>query len=96
MKEKQGYVYLMSNKSNSVIYAGVTSDLVKRIYEHKNKLIEGFTERYNVTKLVYYEVFERIEDAIEREKQMKAGPRKKKMQLIERTNPEYKDLYDEL
>lgn len=86
----------MSNKSNSVIYAGVTSDLVKRIYEHKNKLIEGFTERYNVTKLVYYEVFERIEDAIEREKQMKAGPRKKKMQLIERTNPEYKDLYDEL
>jgi putative endonuclease len=91
--EKQGYVYIMTNKINTVIYTGVTSNLVKRVYEHKQKLVEGFTKKYNVNKLVYYEVSDDIESAITREKQIKAGSRKKKIDLIERMNPAYKDLY---
>jgi putative endonuclease len=91
--DKNGYAYIMANSSNKVLYAGVTSDLVKRVYEHKQKLVEGFTKKYNVTKLVYYEVFDRIEDAIAREKQIKGGSRKKKLELIEAANPEFKDLY---
>ena len=91
-----GYVYLMTNKTNTVIYTGVTSDLVKRIYEHKQKMVEGFTKRYNVAKLVYYEVFDGIESAILREKQIKAGSRQKKIDLIVSMNPRFKDLYDEL
>jgi len=94
--EKQGYAYMVTNRTNRVIYTGVTSDLPKRIYEHKEKIIEGFTKKYNVTKLVYYEVFEDIEDAIAREKQIKAGPRRKKLDLIKAMNPEFKDLYEEL
>ena len=89
-----GYVYLMTNRANTVIYTGVTSDLKKRAYEHRNKLLEGFTKRYNVGKLVYYECFDSIEDAIVREKQIKAGPRKKKIQLIQAKNPLLKDLYE--
>lgn len=96
MQQKSGYVYLMTNKSNSVIYTGVTSDLKKRVYEHKEKLVEGFTKKYNVDKLVYYEVFDDIENAIIREKQIKGGSRAKKMALIEKSNPEFKDLYDSL
>jgi len=96
MKEKQGYAYLMTNKANTVIYTGVTSDLQKRVYEHKHKMIEGFTKKYNVNKLVYYEVFDDIEGAITREKQIKAGSRQKKLELIRSMNPEYRDLYDGL
>ena len=93
---KGGYVYLMTNKRNTVIYTGVTSDLVKRVFEHKEKLTRGFTQKYNVNKLVYYETFDDIESAIEREKQIKAGSRAKKLQLIQSTNPKFRDLYEEL
>ena len=86
----------MTNKSNKVIYTGVTSNLIKRIYEHKEKLVEGFTEKCKVNKLVYYEVSEGIEAAIFREKQIKGGSRKKKIKLIESMNPAFKDLYYEL
>ena len=96
LKEKQGYVYIMTNKKNNVFYAGVTSDLHKRVYEHKHKMVDGFSKKYNVNKLVYYEIGDNIESAIAREKQIKAGSRKKKIKLIESLNPEYKDLYYEL
>lgn len=96
MADKQGYVYLLTSKDNTVIYTGVTSNLQKRIYEHKNGLVEGFTKRYNVHKLVYYEMLDRIEDAILREKQIKAGSRKKKVMLIYGMNPDFEDLYDSL
>ncbi|MBU2568322.1 MAG: GIY-YIG nuclease family protein [Elusimicrobia bacterium] len=94
--DKKGYVYLMSSNSNTVIYTGVTSGLQKRIYQHKEKLIEGFTKKYNITKLVYYEEFEDIKSAIEREKQIKGGSRQDKVDLIKRINPEFKDLYYDL
>ena len=81
------------NKTNSVIYTGVTSDLVKRVYEHKMKFVEGFTRKYNVTKLVYYEASDNIESAILREKQIKAGSRQKKIDLIRSINADFKDLY---
>ncbi|NIO49944.1 MAG: GIY-YIG nuclease family protein [Candidatus Aminicenantes bacterium] len=82
----------MTNKLNSVLYTGVTSDLEKRVYEHKSKLVEGFTKKYNVNKLIYYEVFDDINDAIAREKQIKAGSRQKKIDLISSINPSWKDL----
>jgi len=96
MQEHKGYVYLMMNKTNSVIYTGVTSNLEKRIYEHKNKVVAGFTSKYNISKLVCYEIFNCIEDAILREKQIKAGSRKKKIELIKSMNPSFVDLYDKL
>jgi len=77
-----------------VLYTGVTSGLIKRVYEHKNKLADGFTQKYNVNKLVYYEIFGDIMSAIEREKQIKGWVRKKKIALIEKENPEWKDLYE--
>ncbi len=86
----------MTNKLNSVLYTGVTSNLEKRVHEHKSKLIEGFTKKYNVDKLVCYEVFDDINDAITREKQIKAGSRQKKIDLIAGINPTWKDLYNEL
>lgn len=86
----------MTNNFSNVIYTGVTSDLPKRVYEHKEKLVEGFTKKYNVTKLVYFETYDSIEEAILREKQIKAGSRAKKKALIESTNPDYKDLYEEV
>ena len=86
----------MTNKMDSVIYAGVTSNLQKRIYEHKNKLVKGFTSKYNITKLVYYEIFDSIEEAILREKQIKAGSRKNKIVLIKSMNPGFVDLYNTL
>ena len=86
----------MTNTRNTVLYAGVTNDLIKRAYEHKAKLVDGFTNKYNIVKLVYYEVFEDIENAILREKQLKAGSRQKKVQLINSINREWRDLYDEL
>ena len=84
----------MTNHDETVLYTGVTSDLVKRVYEHKNKLREGFTKKYNVNKLVYYEVFENIESAILREKQIKSGSRVKKVKMIKQSNPDWLDLYD--
>ncbi len=86
----------MTNKLNTVLYTGVTSDLIKRVYEHKEKLVNGFTSKYRVNKLVYYEIFKDIENAILREKQIKAGSRKKKIELINSVNKEWKDLYEEL
>ncbi len=85
---------MMTNKSNTVLYTGVTSDLVRRAYEHKEKLTEGFTKKYKVRKLVYYEIFLDIANAIQREKQLKGYLRRKKVQLIESLNKDWKDLYD--
>jgi len=86
----------MTNIGNTVLYTGVTNDLIRRAYEHKERLVDGFTKKYNLIKLVYYEVFEDIENAILREKQIKAGSRQKKIQLINSINREWRDLYDEL
>ncbi|MBI5598224.1 MAG: GIY-YIG nuclease family protein [Deltaproteobacteria bacterium] len=94
--ERQYYVYIMANKWNTVLYTGVTNDLKRRVYEHKEKLVEGFTRKYNVNKLVYYEVFHDVENAILREKQIKGGSRARKIALIEGGNGAWKDLYDEL
>ena len=91
---KQSYVYIMSNYDGKVIYTGSTTDLVKRVYEHKNKLRKGFTEKYNIINLVYYEIFDSIENAISRELQIKAGSRKKKLDLINKLNPQWEDLYN--
>jgi len=86
----------MTNKIGNIIYTGVTGDLQKRVYEHKNKIIAGFTAKYNITKLVYFEAFDSIEEAILREKQIKAGSRKKKLTLIKSANPKFLDLYSTL
>ena len=86
----------MTNKVNTVLYVGVTSNLIKRVYEHKNKLADSFTSKYNIDKLVYFEVFEDINEAIKREKQIKGGSRKKKIDLIVNFNPAFKDLYSEI
>ena len=96
MKKKQYFIYILSNKYNTVLYVGFTNDLVRRIYEHKNKLVESFTEKYNIDKLVYYEVFDDAYNAITREKQVKGFSRTKKLNLINSINKEWKDLYEEL
>jgi len=93
---KQPAVYIMTNKRNGVLYTGVTSDLVKRVHEHKNGEIAGFTKRYGCKLLVYYEVCEDMTSAISREKQIKAGSREKKLDLIETMNPGWEDLYIEI
>ena len=92
----QYYVYLLTNKRNKVIYTGLTNDLKKRIYEHKEKLSNGFTKKYNVEKLVYFEIFEDVYYAISREKQIKSWKRKSKLELIKKSNPLWRDLYEEL
>jgi len=89
------YVYLLTNKTNSVLYIGVTNNLERRLYEHKNKLVEGFTQRYNVNKLVYYEETNDVESAIAREKQLKGWSRVKKDNLVNSLNPEWRDLSEE-
>ncbi len=91
-----GYIYILFNKKNGTLYTGVTSNLIKRIYEHKNKFIDGFTKKYGIDKLGYYETFDTIVSAIEREKQIKGGSRKQKIQLIELINPNWQDLYDKI
>jgi len=91
---KRGYVYILFNKKNGTVYTGVTSDIIKRVYEHKNKMVEGFSSKYSVDKLGYYEVHDSIISAIEREKQLKGGSRKSKLALIERINPEWTDLFN--
>ena len=87
------YVYILANRNNSTIYIGVTNDLVRRIYEHKNNVVKGFTQKYNVHKLVYFEQTENIETAIIREKQLKNYSRKRKEELINSLNPNWEDLY---
>jgi len=94
--DNQYFVYLLTNKNNTVIYTGVTNDLKRRVYEHKEKLIDGFTKKYNVNKLVYFETANDINSAISREKQIKAGSRQKKIDLINSINKGWKDLYDEI
>jgi putative endonuclease len=94
-EDRQYYVYILTNKSNNVLYIGVTNDLIRRIFEHKNKLVEGFTKKYNLRKLVYYEVANDIESAINREKQLKNWHRDRKINLIDQFNPDWKDLSDD-
>jgi putative endonuclease len=89
---KDYYVYILTNKTNSTLYTGVTSDLRKRVYQHKHKLIDGFTKKYNVNKLVYFEQYNLVENALKREKQIKAGSRKKKLELIQSKNPKFKEI----
>ena len=92
MQQHQYYVYMLSNWNNKVLYIGVTNNLQKRVYEHKHHLVEGFTDKYNVTKLVYFEETSDVHAAIEREKQLKKWRREKKNQLIESMNPHWNDL----
>ena len=93
---KQYYVYILTNKRHTVLYTGLTNDLKRRVYEHREKLVSGFTKKYYVYKLVYYEETESIESAILREKQIKGGSRQKKIDLIQSQNPHWRDLYDEI
>ena len=95
MNNKSYYVYIMTNKNKNVLYTGVTNDLQRRVYEHKNKLVSGFTKKYNVNKLVYFEETSDIESAILREKQIKSGSRQKKIDLIDRANDKWVDLSEE-
>ncbi len=91
--KNQYCIYILANKRNGTLYIGVTSNLVERVYEHKNNMIEGFSKKYNIHKLVYYEITDDIESAIRREKQLKKWNRKWKINLIENSNPEWRDLY---
>jgi putative endonuclease len=89
-------VYILTNQLNSVLYTGVTNDLKRRVFEHREKLVPGFTKRYNLCKLVFYEVTGDVHIAISREKQIKAGSRQKKIDLINAINPGWRDMYEEL
>ncbi|MBI2624583.1 GIY-YIG nuclease family protein [Candidatus Parcubacteria bacterium] len=93
---KQYCVYILASRKNGTLYIGVTSDLIKRVDQHKHNLVDGFTKKYKVHVLVYYEQTENIESAITREKQLKNWKRRWKIELIEKTNPEWRDLYDDL
>jgi putative endonuclease len=92
----QSYVYILASKKNRTLYIGVTNNLIKRIYEHKNDLVEGFTKKYQVHMLVYYEIADEIVSAFEREKQLKKWKRQWKVSLIEKNNPQWEDLYNDL
>ncbi|MCE7887164.1 MAG: GIY-YIG nuclease family protein [Alphaproteobacteria bacterium PRO2] len=94
--EKQCYVYILAKARNSTFYVGMTSDLQKRIWEHKNSVADGFTKKYDVKNLVYYEIFNDPENAILREKRLKKWNRTWKMRVIEEMNPDWKDLYEEI
>lgn len=93
---KKGYLYILASRRNGTIYVGVTSDLVKRVEEHRQKIADGFAKRYNVTKLVYFEAFEDIKDAIARERHIKEWKRKWKTELIQTVNPYWRDLYEDI
>jgi putative endonuclease len=95
LMEKSGYVYIMAN-SRPTLYVGVTSNIIQRVYQHKHDMIDGFTKTYQLHTLVYFEVFDTIQDAIIREKQLKDMNRKEKLTLIEGMNPQWKDLYSEI
>ena len=96
MSEKKFYVYIMAKGRNSTFYVGVTSDLLKRVWEHKNGVAEGFTKEYDIKTLVYYQVFDDAENAIKREKRLKKWNRTWKMRVIEEMNPDWKDLYEQI
>ena len=95
-RNKRFYVYILASKTNTVLYVGITNHLLRRVHQHKSKLVQGFTTKYNVNKLVYVESFETVGEAIYREKQLKAGSRVKKIELIKSMNPDFKDLYREM
>lgn len=90
--DKKFFVYILTNKHHTVLYTGITNILTRRIYEHKNKLVDGFSKKYNCEKLVWYEIYDDSFNAISREKQIKGGSRKKKILLIEKLNPNWEDL----
>jgi putative endonuclease len=90
----EAYVYILASKRNGTLYIGVTNDLIRRMYEHKNNTIDGFTKKYQIHSLVYYELYSSILEAIQREKQLKKYSREKKVQLIEKENEEWRDLYE--
>ena len=90
------YVYILSNKNHSVFYTGVTNNLIRRVYEHKAKFVQGFTQKYNIDQLLYFKEYSDVRTAINREKQIKDYRREKKFQLIEEMNPNWKDLYGEI
>jgi len=92
---KTYYVYMMTNKYNTVLYTGMTGFIAERGWQHKQKIIEGFTKKYNAIKMVYFETFKNVYDAIDREKQLKGWTRKKKEGLINKVNPDWKDIYRE-
>jgi putative endonuclease len=94
--EKQPAVYILTNKRNGTLYIGVTSDLIKRVWEHKNSMVSGFTKKYNLNQLVWYELHENMESAILREKRLKEYKRSWKLKLIENMNPDWQDLYDSI
>ena len=90
------FIYILASKKNGTLYIGITNDLKTRIYQHKNDFVEGFTKKYKIHKLIYYEVFVKVKEAIIREKRLKKWKRKWKIELIEKKNPEWKDLYNEI
>ncbi len=94
--EKQSFIYILTNNQNTTLYIGVTNNLLRRIFEHKEKFNAGFTKKYNLTKLVYYEIFCDIDSAILREKKLKGGSRQKKIDLINNFNPDWEDLYEKI
>jgi putative endonuclease len=96
MNDRHYYVYILSNKYHTVYYIGVTNNIVKRVFEHKHKLADSFTKKYNISELLYFEDYSDIKEALNREKQIKDYRRSKKLSLIEKLNPGYKDLYDEI
>ena len=96
MMEKQFYVYMLASKRNGTLYLGVTSDIVKRVWQHKNGLAEGFTKKYGIKRLVYYEIHEDAENAMKREKQLKKWRRAWKVELVEEKNSEWRDLYADI
>ena len=93
MLERQYFVYIMTNKSKTAIYTGMTNDLYRRVYEHKQKLVEGYTNKHNINRLVYFEVGDNAESIIAREKQIKSWKRQKKIDLVNTLNPKWEDLY---
>ena len=94
--QKLPCIYILANKRNGTLYTGVSSNLQQRIYQHKNHQVDGFTKKYHITQLVWYEYTEDMSSAIAREKQIKAGSRQKKIALIETMNPEWRDLYEQI
>jgi putative endonuclease len=96
MGNRSFYVYILTNKNRTVLYTGVTNDLTRRVWEHKDKMHDGFTKWYNVDRLVYYEALDDVNQAIAREKQIKGGSRQKKIDLINSMNKDWRDLYEEL
>ena len=96
MEEKQYYLYILASRPGGALYVGVTSDLVRRVYQHKQRVVEGHTKRYNITQLVHFEAFPSVHDAIQREKNIKHWPRVWKTRLIAENNAAWRDLYDEI